>query len=193
MFMRSKWGVRSAKVLTSTKNVLSRRKSNRWRRLNMGNLADQLRSTEIMEQNTVTTNEIPSSTTGQCKVVNDDLETQHKSFSSITLNNKEGWTTKDTQCQLPPKELNLGNFTLPCTIGKFNFYGMADLGASVNVMPRNIFEYLRLANMWNTNMLVEMADMRKKAPLCSHLEGSLEAKESQRQRSLELKKMANQV
>nr|GEW75525.1 hypothetical protein [Tanacetum cinerariifolium] len=69
------------------------------------------------------------------------------------------------QCQLLPKELNLGNFTLPCTIGNFNFYGVADLGASVNVMPRNIFEYLRLANLRNTNMLVEMADMTKKAPL----------------------------
>nr|GEX03882.1 hypothetical protein [Tanacetum cinerariifolium] len=74
--------------------------------------------------------------------------------------------TKVLQCQLPPKELNPRNFTLPCTIGNFDFYDMADLGASVNVMPRNIFEYLRLANLRNTNMLVEMAVMTKKAPLC---------------------------
>ncbi|GJT51787.1 hypothetical protein Tco_0977944 [Tanacetum coccineum] len=39
---------------------------------------------------------------------------------------------------------------------------------SVNVMPRNTFEYLRLANMRNTNMLVEMADMTKNAPLDVH-------------------------
>nr|GFA76691.1 hypothetical protein [Tanacetum cinerariifolium] len=37
--------------------------------------------------------------------------------------------------------------------------------ASVNVMPRNTFEHLRLANLRNTNMLVEMADMTKKEPL----------------------------
>ncbi|GJZ98417.1 hypothetical protein Tco_0670870 [Tanacetum coccineum] len=37
--------------------------------------------------------------------------------------------------------------------------------ASVNVMPRNTFEYLRLANLRNNNLLVEMADMTKKAPL----------------------------
>nr|GEY28524.1 hypothetical protein [Tanacetum cinerariifolium] len=37
--------------------------------------------------------------------------------------------------------------------------------ASVNVIPRNTFEYLRLANLRNTNMLIEMADMMKKAPL----------------------------
>ncbi|GKF03429.1 hypothetical protein Tco_0030352, partial [Tanacetum coccineum] len=97
-----------------------------------------------------TTNGAPSSSTGQCKV---------------GAQNEEERTTKVLQCQLPPKELNPGNFTLPCTIGNFNFYGMADLGASVNVMPRNIFEYLRLANLRNNNMLVEMADMTKKAPL----------------------------
>ncbi|GJV72305.1 hypothetical protein Tco_1492300 [Tanacetum coccineum] len=41
----------------------------------------------------------------------------------------------------------------------------SDPSASVNVMPRNIFEYLRLSNLRNTNMLVEMADMTKKSPL----------------------------
>nr|GEU44475.1 hypothetical protein [Tanacetum cinerariifolium] len=106
-----------------------------------------------------------SSSTRQCKVVNDDHETQHRSIYSIKPNNKEGWKSMDIQCQLPPKELNPRNFTLPCTIGNFNFYGLVDLGASVNVMPRNTFEYLRLANLRNTNMLVEMADMTKKAPL----------------------------
>ncbi|GKF87705.1 hypothetical protein Tco_0258582, partial [Tanacetum coccineum] len=73
------------------------------------------------------TNEIPSSSTRQCKVVNDDLEIQCRPISSGKLTNKEGWTTKDLQYQLPPKKLNPGNFTLPCTISNFNFYGMADL------------------------------------------------------------------
>ncbi|GJV83171.1 reverse transcriptase domain-containing protein [Tanacetum coccineum] len=67
--------------------------------------------------------------------------------------------------QLPTNEANPGHFTLPCTIGNFNFYAMADLGASVDVLPRNIFEYLELMNLSETKMLVEMADMRKKAPL----------------------------
>ncbi|GJV71465.1 hypothetical protein Tco_1491460 [Tanacetum coccineum] len=72
---------------------------------------------------------------------------------------------ENTNDQLPTKESNLGHFTLPCTIGNFNFYAMADLGASVNVLPRNIFKYLELTNLSETEMLVEMADMRKKAPL----------------------------
>ncbi|GKC95483.1 hypothetical protein Tco_1160925 [Tanacetum coccineum] len=37
--------------------------------------------------------------------------------------------------------------------------------ASVNVLPRKIFKYLKLTNLSETEMLVEMADMRKKAPL----------------------------
>ncbi|GJY82290.1 putative nucleotidyltransferase, ribonuclease H [Tanacetum coccineum] len=124
-----------------------------------------------------TTNGAPSSSTEQCKVVDTDHETPHRPISSSKLNNlhvvshvqvaqnEEERTTEVLQCQFLPKELNPINFTLHYTIGNFNFYGMADLGASVNVMPRNTFEYLRLANLRNTNMLVEMADMTKKAPL----------------------------
>nr|GFA54337.1 hypothetical protein [Tanacetum cinerariifolium] len=70
-----------------------------------------------------------------------------------------------TNDQLPLKESNPGHFTLPYTIGNFNFYAMDDLGASVNVLPMNIFDYLELTNLSKTEMLVEMADMRKKSPL----------------------------
>ncbi|GKC06797.1 putative reverse transcriptase domain-containing protein, partial [Tanacetum coccineum] len=82
----------------------------------------------------------------------------------VAQNNEER-TTKVLQCKLPPKEQNLRNFTLPCTIGDFNFYAMADLGASLNVMPRGIFEFLKLTNLRKTNMVIEMADMTKRAPL----------------------------
>ncbi|GKB39143.1 putative reverse transcriptase domain-containing protein [Tanacetum coccineum] len=37
--------------------------------------------------------------------------------------------------------------------------------ASINVMPRSIFKHLHLTNLRKTNMLCEMADMSKKAPL----------------------------
>ncbi|GJR06227.1 putative reverse transcriptase domain-containing protein [Tanacetum coccineum] len=39
------------------------------------------------------------------------------------------------------------------------------LGASINVMPKSMFEHLKLATFKETNMLVEMANMTKKAPL----------------------------
>ncbi|GKE09928.1 putative reverse transcriptase domain-containing protein, partial [Tanacetum coccineum] len=72
---------------------------------------------------------------------------------------------ENTIDQQPTKESNPGHFTLPCTIGNFNFYAMADLGASVNVLPRNVFKCLELTNLSETEMLVEMVDLRKKAPL----------------------------
>ncbi|GJZ29269.1 phospholipase-like protein [Tanacetum coccineum] len=78
---------------------------------------------------------------------------------------EEGDASGALPCQLPPKELNLGSFTLPCTINGFNLYSMVDLGASVNVMPKSIFEHLKLASLKETSMVVEMADMTKKAPL----------------------------
>ncbi|GJU75933.1 hypothetical protein Tco_1273003 [Tanacetum coccineum] len=69
---------------------------------------------------------------------------------------------ENTNDQLFIKESNPGHFMLPYTIGNFHFYAIADLGASVNVLPRNIFEYLELTNLSETEMLVEMVDMRKK-------------------------------
>ncbi|GJU37567.1 hypothetical protein Tco_1185921 [Tanacetum coccineum] len=83
---------------------------------------------EEVKQVEETTNGAPSSSTEQCKVVNADHETPHRHISSSKLNNLHGVsdfqgaqneeerTTKVLQCQLPLKELNLGNFTLPCTI-----------------------------------------------------------------------------
>nr|GEW89254.1 hypothetical protein [Tanacetum cinerariifolium] len=101
-----------------------------------------------------TTNGAPSSSTRQCKVVNADHETPNIPISSSKLNNlhvvsflsdsdsqvtqsNEERKTEVLQCKLPPKEQNPKNFTLPCTIGNINFYAMADLGASVNVIPRD--------------------------------------------------------
>ncbi|GJY93488.1 phospholipase-like protein [Tanacetum coccineum] len=46
-----------------------------------------------------------------------------------------------------------------------NISGALPLGASVNVIPKSIFEHLKLANLKETDMVVEMVDMTKKAPL----------------------------
>ncbi|GKC66321.1 hypothetical protein Tco_1098919 [Tanacetum coccineum] len=39
-------------------------------------------------------------------------------------------------CQLPPKKLSLGSFTLPCTIGSLNKYALADLVEMVDVSKK---------------------------------------------------------
>ncbi|GJZ82233.1 hypothetical protein Tco_0647406, partial [Tanacetum coccineum] len=44
------------------------------------------------------------------------------------------------QNHLPPKEQDRGSFILPCSIGKLDFNNaLADLGASINVMPLSMF------------------------------------------------------
>ncbi|GJU31548.1 putative reverse transcriptase domain-containing protein [Tanacetum coccineum] len=101
----------------------------------------------------------------EVKQVEEETAGLNKLHGVSFVSDPESDATEVLQHQLPRKELNLGNFTLPCTISKFNFYAMADLGASINVMPRSIFEHLHLTNLKKTNMLCEMADMSKKAPL----------------------------
>ncbi|GJS82523.1 RNA-directed DNA polymerase, eukaryota, reverse transcriptase zinc-binding domain protein [Tanacetum coccineum] len=84
---------------------------------------------------------------------------------SFVTEEEEEESSETLPCQLPPKEINLGSFTLPCTIGNLKLYAMANLGAGVNVMPKSLFEHLKLADLKETSMEVEMADMTKKAPL----------------------------
>ncbi|GJT20797.1 hypothetical protein Tco_0890734, partial [Tanacetum coccineum] len=118
--------------------------------------------------------DILKSLVGECKSVYTNKSTQIETSSrgtnevqgmSFVADDEEGDTSGALPCQLPPKELNPGSFTLPCTIGNLNLYAMADLRASVNVMPKSIFEHLKLARFKETNMVVEMADMIKKGPI----------------------------
>nr|GEY06367.1 hypothetical protein [Tanacetum cinerariifolium] len=44
-------------------------------------------------------------------------------------------------------------------------YHVGPPGASVNVIPKSMFEHLKLANLKKNDMLVEIADMKKRAPI----------------------------
>ncbi|GJV10678.1 reverse transcriptase domain-containing protein [Tanacetum coccineum] len=138
--------------------------------INTRNQSALLKNLEIhIEQLTkeIHYDKILNSSSEQIKTVTSDQETSglNKLYRVSFISGPGSNTPEALQHQLPPKELNPGSFTLPCTISKFNFYAMADLGASINVMPRSIFEHLRLTNLKKTNMLCEMEDMSKKAPL----------------------------
>ncbi|GJZ97892.1 topless-related protein 4-like protein isoform X3 [Tanacetum coccineum] len=101
-------------------------------------------------------------------ILSNETNELHEASSTDNLEDaqdEEDVPSKILPCQLPPKELNLGSFTLPCTIGSLNFYAMADLGASVNVIPKSMFKILKLIHLKKTNMLVEMEDMTKKVPI----------------------------
>ncbi|GKA82277.1 reverse transcriptase domain-containing protein [Tanacetum coccineum] len=122
------------------------------------------RSTEMEE---IRSDKTLNSSSEQIKTITANQETSrlNKLHGVSFISDPESDATEVLQHQLPRKESNPGNFTLPCMIGKFKFYAKADLGASINVMPRSIFEHLHLTNLRKTNMLCEMADMSKKASL----------------------------
>jgi hypothetical protein len=63
------------------------------------------------------------------------------------------------------KQKDPGCPTIPCSIGSFNFEkALCDLGASVSVMPRDVFEKLRLP-LEPTGMCLELGDNSIRYPL----------------------------
>ncbi|GJZ76250.1 ribonuclease H-like domain, reverse transcriptase, RNA-dependent DNA polymerase [Tanacetum coccineum] len=76
-----------------------------------------------------------------------------KDFSAYSI----GTTLLDDV--LPPKEKDPGSFTLPCYINNLCFNkALADLGASVSVMPFSTYTNLGLGKLAPTKLIVELAD-----------------------------------
>nr|GEX70598.1 hypothetical protein [Tanacetum cinerariifolium] len=66
---------------------------------------------------------------------------------------------------LPPKEKDPGSFTLPCYINSLCFNKtLADLGASISVMPFSTYTKLGLGELAPTKLIVELADRTVKHP-----------------------------
>ncbi|KAL5573789.1 hypothetical protein UlMin_023386 [Ulmus minor] len=69
------------------------------------------------------------------------------------------------QRKLPPKLKDPGSFTIPCTIGDFEFDKvLCDLGASINLMSLFIFRKLGLGEVKPTTVSLQLADRSIKHP-----------------------------
>ncbi|GJY48123.1 zinc knuckle CX2CX4HX4C containing protein [Tanacetum coccineum] len=69
------------------------------------------------------------------------------------------------QNHLPPKEQDPGSFILPCSIRKLDFKkALADLGASISIMPFSMYKHLGIGKLEPINMIIEMADNTKCTP-----------------------------
>ncbi|GJZ14808.1 reverse transcriptase domain-containing protein [Tanacetum coccineum] len=67
--------------------------------------------------------------------------------------------------ELPSKEKDLGSFILPFIIGNMTVSNaLADLGASISVMPFSLFKRLGLGNPKPIRMLIEMVDKSMQSP-----------------------------
>ncbi|XP_022040093.1 uncharacterized protein LOC110942626 [Helianthus annuus] len=63
------------------------------------------------------------------------------------------------QNHLPTKMGDLASFTLPCLIGNMSVsHALADLGASINLMPYKVFTKLDLGEPSPTRMSIRLAD-----------------------------------
>ncbi|CAH9088199.1 unnamed protein product [Cuscuta epithymum] len=66
---------------------------------------------------------------------------------------------------LPEKLKDPGSFTIPCLIGDLTFdRALADLGASINLMPYSLCEKLALGPLKPTRMCIQLADRSVKYP-----------------------------
>ncbi|GJV51450.1 homeodomain-like protein [Tanacetum coccineum] len=69
------------------------------------------------------------------------------------------------QNELPPKEKDPGSLILPCAIGTTTISNaLADLGASISIMPFSLFKRSGLGNPKPINMVIEMVDRSMQSP-----------------------------
>ncbi|GJV03689.1 reverse transcriptase domain-containing protein [Tanacetum coccineum] len=68
--------------------------------------------------------------------------------------------------KLPEKLGDPGRFLIPCGFGEFDKHlALADLGASINLMPLSIWKKLGLPDLTSTRMVLELADRTISKPL----------------------------
>ncbi|GKD72462.1 reverse transcriptase domain-containing protein, partial [Tanacetum coccineum] len=106
------------------------------------------------------------------KVLKDLLshkEKLEKAASSVKLSDD---CSAIIQRSLPQKEGDPGSFTMPCLIGPLAVKNaLADLGASINLMPNSLFRRLGISKLKPTKMSIQLADRSIKYPIrvCENL------------------------
>ena len=70
------------------------------------------------------------------------------------------------QKNLPLKQKDPGAFTIPCVIGNASFKSaLCDLGASISVMPKHVYDSLSLEPLNKTSIVIQLADRSFVYPL----------------------------
>jgi hypothetical protein len=83
-------------------------------------------------------------------------------ISSVILNEK---CSAVVQNKLPEKMSDPGSFTIPCLFGSSASHrALADLGASIKLMPYSIYSKLDLGELTPTRMSIQLADRSVKYP-----------------------------
>ncbi|GJY02401.1 reverse transcriptase domain-containing protein [Tanacetum coccineum] len=67
--------------------------------------------------------------------------------------------------KLPKKLGDLGKFLIPCGFSKLKCKALADLGASINLMPLSVWKKLGLPKLISTQMTLELANREICTPI----------------------------
>ncbi|XP_012468846.1 uncharacterized protein LOC105786925 [Gossypium raimondii] len=79
-----------------------------------------------------------------------------REFEIVALT--EGCTTM-LKNRLPPKLIDLGSFTIPCSIGNHGLgKALYNLGVSINVMPMSVFRKLGIGKARPTAVTIQLTD-----------------------------------
>ncbi|KAI3821357.1 hypothetical protein L1987_08923 [Smallanthus sonchifolius] len=93
-----------------------------------------------------------------------------ETLSTVTFNER---CSAVVQNKLPEKLVDPGVFSIPCLFGSLTLHhALADLGASINLMPYSLFEKLGLGDPAPTRMSISLADRSVKYP-CGIVENLL--------------------
>ncbi|XP_021979143.1 uncharacterized protein LOC110875253 [Helianthus annuus] len=94
-----------------------------------------------------------------------DLLTNKKKLEDLSTVTLSEECSAVVQNKLPKKMTDPGSFTIPCLIGNLTVSNaLADLGASINLMPYSIFAKLDLGEPSPTRMSIQLADRSVKYP-----------------------------
>ncbi|KAJ0513385.1 putative nucleotidyltransferase, Ribonuclease H [Helianthus annuus] len=94
-----------------------------------------------------------------------DLLTNKKKLEELSTVTLSEECSAVVQNKLPKKMTDPGSFTIPCLIGDLTVsHALADLGASINLMPYSIFAKLNLGEPSPTRMSLQLADRSVKFP-----------------------------
>ena len=94
-----------------------------------------------------------------------DILSKKRRLSDFEIVNLTEECSAILQRKLPQKLKDLGNFTIPCTIGNAIFKrALCDLGASINFMPLSIFRRLGLGEAHPTTVTLQLTYRTLKHP-----------------------------
>ncbi|KAK5817818.1 hypothetical protein PVK06_022746 [Gossypium arboreum] len=94
-----------------------------------------------------------------------ELLTNKRKFEDLSTVEFNEECSAILQNKLPTKLKDRGSFTIPCLIGSLNVEkALADLGASINLMPYKMFKQLGLGEPKPTRMSTQLADRSVKYP-----------------------------